>query len=244
MKRLLLLGLLFFSSEEAAPENSWDSVLLLGDSHAYGKYGEVLDAHFRKSAKQVTSFSSCGSSPSTWTTTAANFKSTNCGFWTKSAAGRETRVKSHKLPSFSNELRTLRPQLTVITLGTNILASPGNISSEKKHIESMMKAIRAQGSECVWVGPPDLAKAPFSKNLQTGVETIKALAVKNQCHYIDSTKLTQYPAGKSDGIHYSPNDSAKWGQAVVEKIKELQLKPKSGSQAPASAPKDTPAGVR
>lgn len=244
MKRFLILGLLFFNTAQAAPENSLDRVLLLGDSHAYGKYGEVLDAHFRTSAKQVTSYSSCGSSPSTWTTTTANFKSTNCGFWKKSAADRETRVKSHKLPSFNSELRNLRPQLTVITLGTNILASPGNISSEKKHIESMMKAIRAQGSECVWVGPPDLAKAPFSKNLQSGVETIKALAEKNQCHFIDSTKLTQYPSGKSDGIHYGPNDSAKWGQAVVEKIKGLKLKSAQGTPSPAATKTDTPAGVR
>lgn len=243
MKSFLLLCLLTLTSPPAFAE-SFERVLLLGDSHAYGKYGEVLDAHFRTSAKQVTSFSSCGSSPSTWTTTSANFKSTNCGFWKKSAADREIRVKSHKLPSFSTELQNLRPQLTVITLGTNILGSPGNIASEKKHIESMMKAIRAQGSECVWVGPPDLAKAPFSKNLQSGVEVLKTLAEKNQCHFIDSTKLTQYPAGKSDGIHYGPNDSAKWGRSVIEKINDLKLKAAARASSPTPATGHTPTGVR
>ncbi|UXR63208.1 SGNH/GDSL hydrolase family protein [Bdellovibrio bacteriovorus] len=243
MKKNLLLGLLTFIAIPAFAE-SLDRVLLLGDSHAYGKYGEVLDSHFRATAKQVTSFSSCGSSPSTWTTTSANFKSTNCGFWKKNAADRETRVKSHKLPSFNAELKSLRPQLTVITLGTNILGSTGNINSEKKHIESMMKAIRAQGSECVWVGPPDLAKTPFSKNLQSGVATIKALADKNQCHFIDSTKLTQYPSGKSDGIHYGPGDSANWGKAVIEKIKGLNLKAPQRTAPPAPAAPNTPAGVR
>ncbi|UOF02202.1 SGNH/GDSL hydrolase family protein [Bdellovibrio reynosensis] len=234
---LVLLNLGF------SAENSFERVLLLGDSHAYGKYGEVLDAHFRKNAKQVTSFSSCGSSPSTWMTTSANFKSTNCGFWQKSSADREIRVKSHKLPSFDQEIQKLQPQVTVITLGTNILGSTGNISSEKKHVETMMKSIRAQGSECVWVGPPDLSKDPFKKNLPLGIESLKSLAKENKCHFIDSTAITKYPAGKSDGVHYGPKDSAAWGKAVVKKIEGLKLSPPSSDSVPTDK-KSQPNGVR
>lgn len=240
MTSLLFIVLLNFGF---AAENSFERVLLLGDSHAYGKYGEVLDAHFRKSAKQVTSFSSCGSSPSTWMTTSANFKSTNCGFWQKNSADREIRVKSHKLPSFDQEVQKLQPQLTVITLGTNILGSTGNISSEKKHIEAMMKSIRAEGSECVWVGPPDLAKDPFKKNLSQGIETLKVLAQENKCQFVDSTSVTKYPTGKSDGIHYGPKDSAAWGKAVVEKIEALKLSPSLTNKQSAET-KSKPAGVR
>ncbi|XGC82299.1 SGNH/GDSL hydrolase family protein [Bdellovibrio bacteriovorus] len=240
MTSLVFLALLNFGF---AAETSFERVLLLGDSHAYGKYGEVLDAHFRKGANDVTSFASCGSSPSTWMTSTANFKTTNCGFWQKNSMDREIRVKSHKLPSFDQEVQKLKPQLTVITLGTNILGNTGNISSEKKHIESMMKSIRAQGSECVWVGPPDLAKDPFKKNLNLGIETLKTLAEENKCHLIDSTSITKYPSGKSDGIHYGPKDSAAWGKAVIEKIKGLKLSPAVGNkQSPQSNPK--PSGVR
>lgn len=200
-----------------------ERVLLLGDSHAYGKYGQVLDNHFRSDGAAVTSLSSCGSSPSTWMKSSSDFKVTNCGFWKKTPDGKETRVQSHRLSSFADELNKSRPTLTVITLGTNILASPQNIASEKTHIESMMKLIKEQGSNCVWVGPPDLSKNPFKKNLPNGVRELEALAKKNNCHFIDSTQLTTYPTGRGDGIHYSPQDSTRWGNSVVSTLKKIHF---------------------
>ncbi|AHZ84919.1 hypothetical protein Bb109J_c2226 [Bdellovibrio bacteriovorus] len=238
---LTLTVLLSFSSAFAEGPSR---VLLLGDSHAYGRYGSVLDAHFRKGDTQVTSLSSCGSSPSTWTTSSENFKSTNCGFWKKNAKGQETRVTSHRLPSFGEELAATKPDLTVITLGTNFLASPGNIKSEKAHVEKMMKQINAAGSACIWVGPPDLKKDPFKKNLELGVKELKSWADANNCQFIDSTKLTKYPGGKSDGIHYGPKDSAAWGEAVVKEISKLKVHPPAKAAAPKAAEAQKKTGTK
>lgn len=228
-----LLTVFFLMPSSLAFAESPGRVLLLGDSHAYGRYGTILDSHFRQGNTQVTSLSSCGSSPSTWTTTSENFKSTNCGFWKKNAKGQETRVTSHRLPSFKDELTAAQPDLTVITLGTNFLASTGNINREKTHVETMMKQIKAAGSACIWVGPPDLKKNPFKSNLQAGVKQLKSWAAENDCHFIDSTKLTQYPGGKSDGIHYGPKDSAAWGESVIKEIQKLKIAPATAKAAAA-----------
>lgn len=196
-------------------------VLIIGDSHSYGPFGEVLDAHYRKQGMSVSSYASCGSSPSTWVKTSSNFKSTNCGFWSKDSAGREVRVQSHKLPSMTEAINKVNPQLTVVSLGTNILASPANITQELKFVDQMISKIKEKGSECVWIGPPDLSKNPFKANLAVGVGKIKKVVEDEGCKFIDSRSYTKYPAGKSDGIHYGPKDSRQWGVSIAAKLPSL-----------------------
>lgn len=215
-------------------------VLIIGDSHSYGPLGEVLDSHYRKQGNAVSSYASCGSSPSTWVKTSQNFKSTNCGFWSKDSAGKEIRVKSHKLPSMADALSKANPQLTVVSLGTNILASPANINQELKFIEQMISSIKAKGSACVWIGPPDLSKNPFKANLAAGASAIKKTVEAKGCKFIDSRSYTKYPAGKSDGIHYGAGDSRKWGVAVaanlpsVAKSAEVQTSTATGQKSEAA----------
>ncbi|MBV2167624.1 MAG: SGNH/GDSL hydrolase family protein [Bdellovibrio sp.] len=220
MNSTLIAIILFltFSSAHAASEGSVSKVLFVGDSHSYGNFGKVLDKYLRTRASDVLSISSCGSSPSTWTTDKGNFKTTNCGYWRRSAIDKEIRVKSHQMNSFSQEFDTLKPDVTVISLGTNILASEGDIQREKKHIEKMIQYARKGGSQCVWIGPPDLARDPYKKNLPKGIAEIKAVVEKNDCIYIDSARLIKYPQGSSDGIHYGPQDATKWGEAVQKAL--------------------------
>ena len=217
-KKIMLLFFVCFSGSLAFAQGR---VLIIGDSHSYGPYGEVLDSHYRKQGLAVSSYASCGSSPSTWVKTSQNFKSTNCGYWSKDSAGKEIRVKSHKLPSMTEALNKSNPQLTVISLGTNILASPANITQELKFVEQMINAVKAKGSECVWIGPPDLSKNPFKANLAAGVSAIKKTVEQKGCKFIDSRSHTKYPTGKSDGIHYGAGDSRKWGTAIVAKLPSL-----------------------
>jgi len=209
---------LTMSSSQAASEGAVSKVLFVGDSHSYGNFGKVLDKYLRTRAPKVLSISSCGSSPSTWTTDKGNFKTTNCGYWRRQSVDKEIRVKSHQMNSFSEEFDTLKPDVTVISLGTNILASEGNIQREKVHIEKMIQHARKGGSQCVWIGPPDLARDPFKKNLLKGIAEIKTIVEKNDCIYIDSARLTKYPQGNSDGIHYGPQDATKWGEAVQKAL--------------------------
>lgn len=219
MKNILVISFVI-TIGTLAKAHAYESILFLGDSHSYGRYGETLDQYFRKNASKVTSIASCGSSPSTWVNVKSNFKSTNCGYWKKDRAEGEVRVKSQKLESFESHLQKTNADLVVISLGTNILASPGNIQSELKNIEAMILQAKKQGADCVWVGPPDLRRNPFKANLEKGIEAIKTVVEKNKCRFVDSTKLTKYPSGKTDGIHYGPSDSKKWGESVQNEFEK------------------------
>ncbi len=198
------------------------NTVFVGDSHSYGKFGEEIDRYLRSVSKNVTSIASCGSSPSTWMAEkGSKFKSTNCGYWKKDTKSQETRVQEHQVDSFAQELGNLHPDLTVIALGTNILGSPTNITSEKRHIQAMLETVKKNNSECIWIGPPDEGNKNLKANLSAGVKAIKALVEKNDCAFIDSSTLTKYPVGKGDGIHYGPQDSADWGKKVVAKMEKL-----------------------
>ncbi|GIL18481.1 MAG: hypothetical protein BroJett040_22320 [Oligoflexia bacterium] len=218
-KSLLIFATIVFSFSLQA-QNSFETskILFIGDSHSYGRYGEVLDKYFRSKANQVTSISVCGSSPSTWITTENNLKATNCGYWKKTAPDKEIRAKSHQLSSFSSEMKSLNPNVVVISLGTNFMGSSKGFLAEKKHIESMLKLAQQTNTNCIWIGPPDLGKSQYKTNLAAGVEEIKKLVESYKCSFIDSSQLTKYPSGKSDGIHYAPSESAEWGKAVQKEI--------------------------
>ncbi|WP_413560513.1 SGNH/GDSL hydrolase family protein [Bdellovibrio sp. HCB209] len=216
MKNVIALLILISGSTSLA-----FNTVFVGDSHSYGKFGEEVDKYLRSVSTNVTSVASCGSSPSTWMAEGGKYKTTNCGYWRKDIKGQEKRVKSQAIDSFPNDVKLLHPDLTVIALGTNILASPTNIKSELKSIQAMVDTVKKSNSECIWIGPPSLGKDPFKKNLSQGIAEIKSVVEKGGCAYVDSAKLTQYPSGNADGIHYGPKDSSAWGQSVVKEIKEL-----------------------
>lgn len=243
-KHFVLMATLGFLSFSALADSS-KNILIIGDSHSYGPYGTVMDDYYRKQGHRVSSYASCGSSPSTWVRSSSNFQQTNCGYWSKSPSGKETRVKSHKLPSFQEAISQSKPDLTIVSLGTNALSSPQSIKNEVRHAEQMMESIQKANSQCVWIGPPDLDKKPFSTNLNQGVHAFKAAATKHGCKYIDSTRHTKYPKGKSDGIHYSAKDSKAWGEAIAKDLAKIQISNKSSQvKTDATPPSSSASGVR
>ncbi|MBC7465418.1 MAG: SGNH/GDSL hydrolase family protein [Bdellovibrio sp.] len=220
---LIYVCVFLFSNFSLADEARFENTLFIADSHGYGKFGVEIDKYLRTISTNTTSIASCGSSPSTWVNTTANFKATNCGFWKKESDGKEIRVKSHKQSSFTEEIENVKPNLTVVALGTNILTSPQSIEKEKLSIEKMLTQIKQAKSKCIWIGPPDVAKNPFKANLEKGVQEIKALVEKNKCVFIDSTEITKYPKDNKDGIHYGATQAGDWGIDAAEKMNQKIL---------------------
>lgn len=234
MTKFLCITILIFTNINTA--SAFERILFLGDSHSYGQCGKALDKYFRSIAQEVVTVSSCGSSPSTWTTQGKNFQTTNCGYWRKDNHS-ETRVKSHQLNSHQNEDQDFNPDLTVISLGTNILSSQTSINRELPQIKKMAELAKKNGRECIWIGPPDLQKNPFKSNLKKGIEELRSTVEAASCKFIDSTQLTKYPPGNSDGIHYGPTESRQWGEAIQHEIdKKLKLD-SATMKRPSSAPK-------
>lgn len=241
-----IIFLVLISSFSAHGQNGrFEKVLFIGDSHSYGAFGKSMDSYLRTISSDVTSISSCGSSPSNWMRTQAEYQKTVCGYWRKDGAGKEIRVKDHNINPFPEELKNIKPDLTVIALGTNILASPANIQREKAAAEKMLIQVAQSGSQCVWVGPPDADKQPFKKNLSAGVAELRTLAEKYHCLFIDSSQMTHYKEGTSDGIHYGNSEARAWGESVTAELKlRLKVAKDQKRATPEATKPSTGAGAR
>lgn len=196
------------------------TILYVGDSHSYGKLGTTIDKNLSSISERVILEASCGATPNTWLGT-NKFEKTVCGFWKKDGKD-EVRSVEHQTPKFADELAKYRPDITIVQLGTNIAVNaPKNAT---KSIVAMMTAISAEGSKCIWIGPPDAnSKIVTRIRLKETNLLLSDLAKKYNCDYIDSLKLTSFPAKNKEGIHYPPSLSAEWGEKVsVELLKFIK----------------------
>jgi len=218
MKITLLIFMSLASTAIYSAENP--SILYVGDSHSYGKLGTTIEKNLSKISDNIVLEASCGATPSTWLGN-NKFEKTVCGFWKKDGS-EEIRTNEHQTPKFSDELAKYRPDVVIIQLGTNIAVNaPKNAT---KSIVEMMKSISATSSKCIWIGPPDAnSKVVTRQRLSETNILLDTLAKENNCSYIDSLKLTSFPAKNKEGIHYPPSLSAEWGEKVsLELLKILK----------------------
>ena len=225
-----------FSNIIWAENLKYSTALFVGDSHSYGAFGQEIDKILRQYADKVVSVASCGASASTWLEKSDNFKSTNCGYWKKTSPQKEIRTASHQLNSLKSEISELKPQVTVIALGTNMLGDVQGFHSELKAVDKLIQQVQQAGSRCLWIGPPDVSKNPFKKNLDELNLELKKYVEKRNCTYLSSTGLTKYNFTKSDGIHYPPMESKRWGEQISAQIRSLL------DSGVVSQPKKGPAG--
>lgn len=194
-------------------------LLFIGDSHSYGRFGTTLEESLSKIFLKASFMSSCGSTPNTWLGKSGN-ENTVCGFWKKE--GTEIiRTTKFKNPNLSTELLRLRPNLTIVQLGTNIAAAKSVLNS-RESIVKVMRTIKEEASECIWIGPPDAhSKIVTLEKLKMTNELLKKISKEEGCHYIDSLQLTSFPKNNKEGIHYPAQLSGSWGLKVLGKIEEL-----------------------
>lgn len=211
MKKIFLAATLLMSlGSQAALTNP--VILYIGDSHSYGKLGTTVEANLSTISERVIMESSCGASAYTWLGK-AGYQKTVCGFWKKDGKD-EIRTTEHQTPKFSDELAKYNPQVVIIQLGTNMAAAEKPANS-RNSIDQLMKETKAQGSECIWIGPPDAnSKIVTKEKLQITNNLIKELADLNGCTFIDSLQLTSFPKESKEGIHYPPSLSKEWGEKV------------------------------
>jgi hypothetical protein len=214
--KILLLAIAFSTSLYAEVN---PTILFVGDSHSYGKFGTTIEKNLSKISDHIIMESSCVSTPSTWLGK-TGYEKTVCGFWKKDGK-EEIRSKAHKTPKISDELSIYRPEITIVQLGTNIAAGDRPINYTTS-IETLMKTIKEEKSLCIWIGPPDAnSKVVTKEKLQITNTLLKTLADKNDCLYIDSLLLTTFPKSSKEGIHYPTQQSSEWGEKVSEKLLKI-----------------------
>lgn len=216
MKNLLFfLFLTLHASNSFGAGRFYQNILYVGDSHSYGPFGQEMGQFLEGKSNRAVLYASCGASSSTWLGNKGNEK-TVCGFWSKDGK-EETRSTKFKTPRFKTLVEEIRPDLTVIQLGTNMAVS--NPKAAMKSIEEMLMLVKNSGSKCIWIGPPDSnSKVVSDANVKEINNILFSLTKKYNCSYIDSLRLTNYPSHVKEGIHYPNKDSKEWAKKVIRLI--------------------------
>jgi len=216
----LVIGMIAGTFPASAEETSARPVLFIGDSHSTGSFGKKMDELLRTLPRaRVSTFASCGSSPSWW----FSGRATTCGYYEHLATGesRSLYPSNEPTPVLTTLLQELNPELVIVELGANLMGA--SLDHAETTTRQMVDAIQAAGSRCIWVGPPHGRGRPepqFS-NLYDRLRT----TVSPYCEsFIDSRPMAHYPAVGGDGIHYDhlgPPGRAiarAWAQSVFELI--------------------------
>ena len=198
------------------------TILYIGDSHSYGNLGIALEEYLTSISKRTIMMASCGSSAKTWLGLSGNQK-TVCGFWKKDGK-EEVRTKEFNNPKLADELAKNKPSLTIVQLGTN-LAVEKNPLIHAESVRKVMELISSKQSSCLWIGPPDAnSKVVTRDNLKIVNIMLRSLAEENNCSYIDSLELTQFPETSKEGIHYPSTLYKKWAENIVLKLFEYNIR--------------------
>lgn len=190
-------------------------VLVIGDSHTAGTYGDELDRLLRSKGAQVHTIGSSGASADNYITGAG----TKVGYADHKVNGQTEKTAAHATPKLEELIVQDKPDTIVVNLGANFRgAGPAGIKSQVSKLGDIAKK---HNIKIVWVGPPrtrDDMSNPSS--LQKFDQDMQA-AVQPYGEYISSAPFTPEYAG-SDGVHYSGAQGAdlakKWAAGVAGKL--------------------------
>lgn len=170
------------------------TILIIGDSHTVGPFGQKLDQLLRDEGAKVATYASCGSIAKWW----YSGQKTTCGYFENDLSGTKTEAATHTTPLFPELLQKINPDHIIIALGTNYVRNL-NDDSVIADLSLMMNDIRSSGADCFWILPPDMRQ--FRGELPRLNRLVKAVS-GDECRYLESASITRYPESGGDGIHY------------------------------------------
>lgn len=196
-------------------------VLLLGDSHTHGSYGQALEALFRQTGHEVVRVGRVSATARSYLVPGA-WKKLNMGGtgdFDQAAAGTY--------------------DLAIVTLGTNDAAGMGaNAASTAKSIKALTDGLKA--SQVWWVGPPAFsaeAAATYNpvfkaENLNARSERLwRAAAPLYGDKAIDPREATRAFAPQKD-IHFRADGGKAWAAFVYEQVRRGKTSASGASLSP------------
>jgi len=190
-------------------------VLVIGDSHTAGLYGDELDRQLRARGAQVHTVGSSGASASNF----INGRGTTVGYADHGMDGRTQKTASHATPKLEDLINQDKPDVIVVNLGANFRgASPAGIESQ---VKSLGEVAKRHGIPIKWVGPPKPAPARLDMEAVQRFDQQLAAAVAPYGEYISSVPYTpEYSGG--DGLHYSgargKQLAQNWAQGIASNL--------------------------
>ena len=217
---LVSLSLAVFPTQYLGAAETHSKILLIGDSHVEGTYGEELDRRFRAlPSSQIATYGVGGSTPrwylegvlSPW------------GFFSRNEEGETRRAQNQLTPLIDDLLSTHSPSLVVISLGTNLLWSEES-PQLKDSARIITQKIKDSGASCAWIGPPGLGPQ-YRNSIQKITNLLSLVLAPLPCRWINGQALIEYPTDAGgDGIHYDTAGSEGvargkvWAQRAFEAV--------------------------
>jgi len=188
-------------------------VLVIGDSHTAGLYGDELDRQLRGRGAQVHTVGSSGASASNF----INGRGTKVGYADHRVDGKTDRVASHATPKLEDLINQDKPDVIVVNLGANFRgASPAQLESQ---VKSLGEVAKRHNIPVKWVGPPKPAKGDAGTVQRFDQQMAAAVAPYGE--YISSVPYTPEYAG-ADGHHYSGTRgkqlAQQWAQGIASNL--------------------------
>jgi hypothetical protein len=208
-------------------------IMFIGDSQGLGFFGAQL---YRSLAAErdpksghvlkVWALWTCGSDVASWDRGATSY----CGIRTCNGAGdcardhgpldRPGRVRYASLRRY---LSLVRPRVTIVSLGTNVLTIRDSVfrNYTGRYLEeagTLIDQIASAQSACIWIGPPQTAiKTKPISVYEAFVAQFAQAARRKGCVYIDSNRLSDRNfvlRGDPEGIHYQGVGEKAWEAKV------------------------------
>ena len=206
------------------------SVLLIGDSHTGGPFGERMHTLLRGAGFDVLTVASWGSGPGGW------FR----GFKTKKLVARGTSPEplvreNVDTPLLRSLLEEKKPDVVLIALGANIRGNAPAVVA--KDSSALARIAAASGARVIWIGPPRGPKDDRDDLESLHAFDTKLSAVLRPVPFVSSAELLPKYAGK-DGIHYNNAEgtllATQWADRVFRTISD-SLVPTSAALVPAAS---------
>lgn len=221
MKIFIIIGFcyLFVSTIVLAQEKH---LLIIGDSHTEGTFGNTLDQQFRSDGRfWVHTIGVGGSTPSHW----LEGRSERWGYFERQEDGVELRSMCPQTPKLTDLLKKER-DLIIIALGTNFLwdIPQETITQTTRELANLPSSLNVR---CFWIGPPRLG-SQYQHRINA-IKNIMANSLQNStCYWLDSFPLSEYPWWfTSDDIHYDSagprgrEKAQEWARQIYQQIRSI-----------------------
>jgi hypothetical protein len=101
------------------------------------------------------------------------------------------------------DLEKIRPELVVVSLGTNDAIIYDRIKKNENLYSEFTKIVEDSGAVLVWLGPPDISRKKIPK-----IEETRDIIKRSTTNYFESEKIERPTGG--DGVHPSMSGYVRW----------------------------------
>jgi hypothetical protein len=215
-------------------------VMYIADSESLGYFGDNIykamsaerDPHSGR-LLSVWTYWACGADVPSWLRGATSY----CGIRSCNGAGDcardhgpDDRPAHVTYGPIRRYLAVVKPRLTIVSLGTNILTThdfrnPDFYEFYLATAGRLVSEITSTGSHCIWIGPPQaaLATQPVDK-YEKFVADLGRVAEQHNCRFIDSNPLSdrKYVLKRDrEGTHYQSAGEIAWAEKVWVRLEPL-----------------------